>query len=311
MAFGRLYICSVNKFCAMRNFLLFFIVGFIGMFAASCAQEEAGVAVDNRPLFEDALVLSASVETVGLFDAMSFDIKTSQKDNGKGGLAYYLGERLDSVVWQLPGVFNEVYTGYRMQIRLEQRFYLPGTYVTKVTAYRDSLVAGRDSVRVEVKLTGDFLGINWGTEEEEPVPRSFDFVSLTEGFTLTLFLSVSEMPYMLLSYKINNYPGREKYKEGIAATRSFLYDYITALYGESEAVYAGEDVTQSPLAGKYAERFANVLNGPATDNTPYYPLALWEAPASHIALIGSAPSTSGDISVSYYKIIAEPVKISM
>ncbi|MDR1202809.1 MAG: hypothetical protein LBL58_14440 [Tannerellaceae bacterium] len=294
----------------MRNFLLLFIVGFIGMIAASCAQEEGGVAVDNRPLFEDALVLSASVETVGLFDAMSFDIKTSQKDNGKGGLAYYLGERLDSVVWQLPGVFNEVYMGYRMPIRLEQRFYLPGTYVTKVTAYRDSLVAGRDSVRVEVKLTGDFLGINWSTEEE-PASRAFDFVSLTEGFTLTLFQSVSETPYMLLSYKINNYPGRDKYKEEIAATRSFLYDYITELYGESEVAYAGEDVTQSPLAGEYAERFANALDGPATDNMPYYPLALWEAPASHIALIGSAPSTSGDISVSYYKIIAEPVKISM
>jgi hypothetical protein len=281
------------------------------MIAGSCAQEAgsepAGV---PRPAFEDNLVLTASAKTVGLFDNMSFEIKTSQKDNGKGGLAYYLGERLDSVVWQLPGVFNEVYTGYRMPIRLEQRFYLPGTYMAKVTAYRDSLVAGCDSVLVEVKLTGDFLGINWGVEEE-PASRAFDFVSLTEGFTLTLFHSISETPCMLLSYKVNNYPGRDKYKEEIAATRSFLYNYITALYGESEAAYEGEDVTQSPLAGEYAERFANTLNGPVTGNMPYYPLALWEAPACHIALIGSAPSTSGDISVSYYKIIAEPVKISM
>jgi hypothetical protein len=296
----------------MRNNLSLLIVVFIGVIAGgSCAQEGGGEpAGADRPLFEDALVLTASVETVGLFDAMSFDIKTDRKDNEKGGLAYYLGERLDSVVWQLPGIFNEVYRGYRMPIRLEQRFYLPGTYVTKVTAYRDSLVVGRDSVRVEVKLTGDFLGINWDMEEEL-ASRAFDFVSLAGGFTLSLFHSVSETPYMLLSYKINNYPGRDKYKEEIAATRSFLYDYITALYGGSEAVYAGEDVTQSPLAGKYAERFTNTLNGSVTDNIPYYPLALWEAPACHIALIGSAPSTSGDISISYYKIIAEPVKISM
>jgi hypothetical protein len=163
---------------------------------------------------------------------------------------------------------------------------------------------------VEVRLTGDFLGINWDMEEE-PASRTFDFVSSAKGFTLTLFHSISETPYVLLSYKVNNYPGRSKYKEEIAATRSFLYDYITALYGESEVAYEREDVTQSPLADEYTERFMNTLNGSITDNIPYYPLALWEAPACHIALIGSAPSTSGDISVSYYKIIAEPVKISM
>jgi hypothetical protein len=295
----------------MRNKLSLLIVVFMCMMAGSCTQEErSGPAGADRPLFEDNLVLTASAKTVGLFDNMSFDIKTNHKDNGKGGLAYYLGERLDSIVWQLPGVFNEVYTGYRMPIRLEQRFYLPGTYVTKVTAYRDSLVVGRDSVLVEVNLTGDFLGINWGMEEEL-TSRAFDFVSLARGFTLTLFHSISETPYMLLSYKVNNYPGRGKYKEEIAATRSFLYDYITALYGESEAAYEGEDVTQSPLVGEYTERFMNTLNGSVTDNIPYYPLALWEAPACHIALIGSTLSTLGDISVSYYKIIAEPIKISM
>ncbi|MDR1161838.1 MAG: hypothetical protein LBK45_05810 [Tannerellaceae bacterium] len=287
------------------------IVVFSCILAGSCAKEEGGApAGAGRPLFEDTLVLTASVKTLGLFDAMSFGIKTHQKDNEKGGLAYYLGERLDSVVWQLPGIFHEVYTGYRMPIGMEQRFYLPGAYEAKVWAYRDSVVVGSDSVRVDVRLSGDFLGINWGTGEEA-TSRSFDFVSLTKGFSLTLYHSISETPYMLLSYKVNTYPGRDRYKEEIAATRSFFYNYITSLYGASEAVYGGEDVTLSPLAGEYTERFANTLNGPATGNTPYYPLALWEAPACHIALIGSAPSTSGDISVSYYKIIAEPIRISM
>jgi hypothetical protein len=295
----------------MRNNLLPLLVVFTGMIAGSCAKEEGSSAVDaNRPLFEDALVLTASVKTLGLFNAMSFNIKTDQKDNEKGGLAYYLGERLDSVVWQLPGIFNEAYTGYRMPIGLEQRFYLPGIYETKVMAYRDSMVVGRDSVRVEVMLTGDFLGLNWDIDEEA-TQESFDFVSSVRGFSLTLFHSVSETPYMLLSYKVNNYPGRDRYKEEIAATRSFFYDYITTLYGESIAVYEGEDVTQSPLTGEYAERFANTLNGSVTDNIPYYPLALWETPACNIALIASTPSTSGDIFISYYKIIAEPVKISM
>jgi hypothetical protein len=281
------------------------------MIVGSCAEEEGNSTVDvNRPLFEDTLVLTASAKTLGLFDAMSFNIKTNRKDNEKGGLAYYLGERLDSVVWQLPGIFNDVYTGYRMPIGMEQRFYLPGTYETKVTAYRDSVVVGRDSVKVEVTLTGDFLGINWDIDEEV-TSRSFDFVSPVQGFSLTLFHSVSEMPYMLLSYKINNYPGRDRYKTEIAATRSFFYDYITTLYGKSVAVYEGEDVTQSPLTGEYAKRFTNTLNGSVTDNIPYYPLALWETPACYIALIASAPSTSGDIFISYYKIIAEPIEISM
>jgi hypothetical protein len=295
----------------MRKNLLPLLVVFTGMITGSCAQEEGSSPVyTDRPLFEDVLVLTASAKTLGLFDAMSFSIKTDRKDNEKGGLAYYLGERLDSVVWQLPGIFNEVYTGYRMPIGMEQRFYLPGTYEAKVTAYRDSVVAGRDSVKVEVALTGDFLGLNWDIDEEA-TPESFDFVSPARGFSLTLFRSVSETPYMLLSYKINNYPGRDRYKAEIAATRSFFYDYITTLYGESIAVYEGEDVTQSPLTGAYAERFANTLNGPVTDNVSYYPLALWETPACSVALIASAPPTSGDIFISYYKIIAEPVKISM
>ncbi|MDR1200542.1 MAG: hypothetical protein LBL58_02780 [Tannerellaceae bacterium] len=294
----------------MRNYLSPLIVVFICIIAGSCTQEEGSAPATIKPPFEDTIILTASAKTLGLFDNMSFDIKTNQKNNEKGGLAYYLGERLDSVVWQLPEIFNEVYTGYRMPIGLEQRFYLPGKYEAKVTAYRDSLVVGRDSTVVEVMLTGDFLGINWDMEEEI-TSRSFDFVSLAKGFTLTLFHSISETPYMLLSYKINNYPGRDKYKEEIAATRSFFYNYITTLYGESEAAYEGEDITQSPLADEYTERFKNTLNSLITDNIPYYPLAFWETPICHIALIGSAPSMSGDISVSYYKIIAEPVKISM
>jgi hypothetical protein len=295
----------------MRNNLLPLWVVFICVIVGSCAKEEGSSPVNaDRPLFNDTLVLTASAKTLELFNTMSFSIKTNQKDNEKGGLAYYLGERLDSVVWQLPGIFNEVYTGYRMPIGLEQRFYLPGTYEAKVMAYRDSVVVGRDSARVEVTLTGDFLGINWDIDEEA-TSMSFTFVSSVRGFSLTLFHSISETPYMLLSYKVDSYPGRDKYKEEIAATRSFFYDYITTLYGESIAAYEGEDVTQSPLIDEYAERFTNTLNGSVTDNIPYFPLALWETPTCHIALIGSVPSTSGDIFVSYYKIIAEPVKISM
>ncbi|MDR1402489.1 MAG: hypothetical protein LBJ60_02135 [Tannerellaceae bacterium] len=297
----------------MRNKLSPLIFVFTGLciLAVSCAKEEGAVLAGmDRPAFNDALILTASAKTAGLFSNMSFDIQTDQKNNEKGGLAYYLGERLDSVVWLLPDIFHQVYAGYRMPIRLEQSFYLPGKYEAKVVAYRDSLVVGRDSVSVNVALTGDFLGINWDSEEE-PASRSFDFVSLDKGFTLALFHSISETPYMLVSYKVNEYRGRNKYKEEIAATRSFLYNYMTALYGESIAGYEGEDVAQSTLADEYAARFKNTLNGFVTDSVPYYPLALWETPASHIALIGSAPPTSGEISVSYYKIIAEPVRISM
>lgn len=296
----------------MSNKLSPLILVFISIciIVGSCAKEEGSDPLEvERPAFEDTLVFTASAQTLGLFENITFDIKTNQKDNEKGGLAYYIGTRLDSVIWELPGIFNETYVGNRMPISLEQSFYLPGKYQAKVTGYRDSLAVSKDSAVVEIKLDGDFIGINWDIEDEEITSRSFKFVSLAKGFTLELFHSLTESPYMLLSYKINDYSGRDKYKEEIDATRPFFYNYITTLYGESASNYDGTDVTKTPLGNEYAERFKNTLTGSATDSIPYYPLALWDTPACHIALIGSAPSASGEISISYYKIIAEPIKI--
>lgn len=296
----------------MKNRLFFpvFIFICICIITGSCAKEEGGAPIDiNRPAFEDALVFTASKQTVGLFENMSFDLKTNKENNDKGGLAYYIGIRLDSVVWQLPEIFDETFTGTRMPINQPQCFYLPGKYQAKATGYRDSLVISRDSAIVEVKLTGDFLGINWNIEEEEITSRSFKFTSSVQGFTLDLFHAATTPPYMLLTYKINIYSGREKFKEEMEAIRPFFYNYITSLYGESVFNYEKEDITQTPLGKEYAERFNYALKDSVAGNRLYYPLTLWDTPACYIALLGSLPSETGEISVPYYKIVAEPVKI--
>ncbi|MDR0431550.1 MAG: hypothetical protein LBH58_13910 [Tannerellaceae bacterium] len=281
------------------------IIG-ISILAVSCEKNETDV--PERPAFEDALFLSVSNQQVGLFEQLSFDIKTLQKDNEKGGLAYYLGTHLDSVKWELPDILDESYTGVKMPVKHLQCFYLPGKYKARITGYRDSLAISSDSVELEVKPSGDFLGIEWANEEDATM-RNFKFVSLVKGFTLNLTYTLTEEPYILLSYRINNYLGREEYKEEMAAVRPFLHHYITSLYGECRFNYEGEDITQSPLKKEYEKRFLNTFADSSGSEPYYYPLAIWDTPACHVALIGSAPSQTGEISISYYKVIAEPLKI--
>ncbi|MDH6306593.1 hypothetical protein M2459_003318 [Parabacteroides sp. PF5-5] len=290
----------------IRMFLPVMLIAYLLACCISCAKEEGNTTPEERLPFTDTVTFSVSPVRLNLFEKTDYAIYKKDKNGDRINITYNLMTQLDSLIWDTPEVFYDVCNIDKMIVSREQSYYLPGTYKTVISLYRDSSMILTESVEVTVELVGDFLGIDW--EEDALLSNRYNYVSNVKNFTLGLSYIQDEVaPLALLGYWINNYNGREEHLAQLASIRPFFYDYITLLYGKSAFLYEGDDLSQSPLHTEYEKRFSYPLEELFPDIS-YFPLAIWDTDSSHIILIGSLPGDPGVLEISNYYVLAEPRK---
>jgi hypothetical protein len=245
----------------------------------------------EKPNPHTEITLKATPATVDLYNWSEIWISQKQIDGGVD---------IDSVVWDMPGIFRHVSVPHSSLWMQGLMFCLPGEYEMKATAYsgKDTVSVGTTIISVTNNLN-DFLGLRWSsTESIKKGDRHY--TSNVDNYSLTLEY-IADHPYALLHFSVS--PDMNKnYIEANAGSRKLLFDYITRLYGKAGKVYDGEDITQTTLTDDYNVLFSKDLNTIYT-GIPFYPLAVWQTDKTNIALIAHE---EGFRSCTVFKIIAEP-----
>jgi len=282
----------------MKNYLLKAIVPSLIMMAMlSCSSEDEvpPPPKEEDPKGEIKITLTPSRREVKLFEITEIGISGENK-----------GMTVDSIVWDLPGMFKNVSTSDHSLSMMSQTFIYPGYYTMTAVAYHNGDTIAESSTKIKVIDETDFLGINWkDTEAIKKGERHHR--NEVEKYYLTLEYHPGVNPYAILNYEVLDIRFRtEEFYLSFASSRKLLTDYITNLYGfEPKKIYEGEDIALSPLFPDYNLLFKTDLLQLGRNST-YYPLAIWQIGNSNIALIGE--KWDEEYGWVYYKIIAEPRK---
>ncbi|MBB4036972.1 hypothetical protein GGR21_002886 [Dysgonomonas hofstadii] len=237
------------------------------------------------------ITLKAIPSTVSLYNWSEIWISQNHIDGGVP---------VDSVVWDMPGIFRHVSVPHSSLWMMSQAFCLPGEYVMNATAYHegDTVSVGSATIFVTDNLN-DFLGLRW--DSNESIKRGDKhYTSNVDNYSFFLQY-VADDQYALLEFVVRVNDDKE-FIEANDGSRKLLSDYITKLYGDAKNVYEGEDITQSPLMADYDELFSKKLNT-IYPRTQFYPLAIWQTRSSNIALIGYIEDM---YPCTIFMVIAEP-----
>ena len=209
-----------------------------------------------------------------------------------------------------------------------------GKHKIEVLGYKDNKIVSRDSVEYEVtRPTGDFFHLKWN-QESGTVDRSFNFVGPTKlkinedykkltyvVLGLSYSIKDSKNEYAILRFTpwshttytrglpdINSIDWSDHEDAGHAARveleHTFMHEYITSLYGPSQFIYEGDDITQTTLTDEYISRFNY-----NRDFKGYgYPVEIWTTPTTSICLLQYNDFIGGVNTRGICRVVAEPRK---
>ena len=251
---------------------------------------------DPKPKFYPAFSMWMSKPEVNLFERTKLAIYSDDLQGVNHLLQYY-----DSITWDIPGVYHKLSTFSSFLISTEQSFCLPGDYDIILSGYFDGVKIKSDTTRVKTFAKGDFLNIYWSDNEKFDDYYNSYWEDKEKGFNLNLKYFPDELaPYVILKYNPSG-----DYLRKMPRAKGYLGDYITKLYGTKKFSFDSEDISKTDLIDKYNERFVMALNN-ILGTANFYPVAIWDTPKSHIALIGLWDD--GHALGYHYRVIAEPKK---
>lgn len=314
----------------IKNLLLPIIL-ILGFTFSTCSS--SGDVIDNE--VKDARIKLVSAKSrIAPFE----DLKVSIDVDLEVLYASY-----DSIVWHANGVayssilFGDPWEGVDNERDIRFSDYRIGKHKVYALGYLCDKVVSQDSVEYEViKPAGDFMSFRWSTETKDQYLHyttgmtplhympSDDGCLKIGGVSLHLYLTVEnkDKKYAILQFvpwtfetnlrgskikvapDINNFDWHDESDAGNEARYNmeytFLHNYMTEFYGEPLLVYSGDDVTKTSLKEEYAKRF--------TYNTHYYPVEIWETPATVICLARANNSMGGVNQKGLSLVVAQPRK---
>lgn len=258
---------------------------------------------ENEPELEEVfpeLVIDMPQNRISIFE----DIRIKMKyDRSKQNVKYI---EYDSILFRIDNIHKIRIPGGNGLISMSslENFYYPKSSDIQLRAYKDGKIVNKKDTVLDVYMDGDFLSVKWN---EKPYfwTRSTDNI---QYFFLDLKAEYIPDSYAVIGYlgDIWNYDKENKEKHH-AAGRQWLKNYITSLYKKPVYLYEGEDVTKTPLTEEYNKRFVKEINEITSLESQLYPVAIWDTPTTHIALVGGKVTSYSETLPRYY-IIAEPRK---
>lgn len=307
---------------------LFTVALLIGINFTSCSDDDDD---NNHNEKENAAIqLTASKTTIIPFESIQISIDTDSSS---------LYNTYDSVLWTANGLSELVYDGQWEPIlkKISITDYQLGIHKVYACGFKNGLITSMDSVAYTVnKPDGDFLNIRWGTcsknqnfsfvtgkTPKQYIPTPENKIAIGGAYLGLNHIADTNKEYARLgihpwyssfaehSFSTNSVPNindfdwtDDNWNNSIARfdTEYALYhSYLTELYGTSQFIYNGDDLTQTTLWDEYTKQFTHYE---ITSN--YYPVEIWKTSTSAICIIRYNNKISQRKVESI--VIAEPLK---
>ncbi|WP_293888663.1 MULTISPECIES: hypothetical protein [unclassified Sphingobacterium] len=260
------------------------LLAFSLLLMASCSDKYNELDTDEEIPKESftmmPLRLETDVKTANIFNMVVFTMKDSSIDE----LTEWIGlpikySDLDSLFWEVEGNPNRVKlltkgTGsFSLKSEWGHYFYLPGTYKTYLSGYKDNNRVVRDSTYIKINANADFLNVDW---------NRIDNINQNTGYTNNGTLGYQ---FRILNRKSGNtfYSGLRVAFDSIDYTqniinlgnkeRDALSAYMTKLYGKAN--FEGDKELLS-------EQFKQLFKADVAKDEV---LKIWKTPKSNMALL--------------------------
>ncbi|MHC6199753.1 hypothetical protein [Elizabethkingia miricola] len=262
----------------------------------SCSDRTDGLTEnkeESKPSFTK-LSLKAKQSEVNIFDTVNFYVESAEKDSNI--YIYDLRMSYDSIVVKTKGedkgvvILDAQENSVHMTLTWSNHYYLPETSTAYMYGYKNNKVVLKDSVKVNVKSSKNFLNTNWKDFSTDGITTGYSNIAKPHYFSI-LKQQIDNIPSIILQnrWDIPNSSDNLFYTN---QNKDILKNYITKLY--SKPTYTIE--ANGSLEEVYSSNFSAKLNGEK-------PLAIWITPTSKISLM-EYTSFSSNVN---YKIYAEPV----
>lgn len=280
----RVYNHIIYLFNSFIMFNYLSLLAFSFLLMASCSDKynelDTDEEIPKESLTMMPLRLETDVKTANIFNMVVFTMKDSTIDELKEwiGLPVKYSE-LDSLFWEVEGSPSRVNllakgTGsLSLKSAWGHYFYLPGTYKTYLSGYKDNKRVVRDSTYIKINANADFLNVDW---------NRIDNINQNTGYTTNGTLGYQ---FRILNRKSGNtvYSGLTvafdsiDYRQNIInlgkKERDALSAYMTKLYGNAN--FEGDKELLS-------EQFKQLFKADVAKDEV---LKIWKTPKSNIALL--------------------------
>ncbi|MCL1653860.1 Uncharacterised protein [Elizabethkingia miricola] len=240
------------------------------------------------------LSLKTKQSEANIFDVVNFYLEPTAKD--KDVSIYDLRMSYDSIVVKTKGedkgvvVLNAKENSLKLTQTWANYYYLPETSITYLYGYKGNKIVLKDSVRVDIKNSKNFLDTNWKNFNPEAINTGYS--NITKPYYFSIRKQKTDNTPSIILYNHWDTPNSSDNPFYTKQSKDILKNYITKLY--SKPTYTIE--ADGSLDQRFSDHFSAKLNGEK-------PLAIWITPTSKISLM-EYTAFSSNVN---YKIYAEPV----
>lgn len=240
------------------------------------------------------LSLKTKQSEANIFDVVNFYLEPTAKD--KDVSIYDLRMSYDSIVVKTKGedkgvvVLNAKENSLKLTQTWANYYYLPETSITYLYSYKGNKIVLKDSVRVDIKNSKNFLDTNWKNFNPEAINTGYS--NITKPYYFSIRKQKTDNTPSIILYNHWDTPNSSDNPFYTKQSKDILKNYITKLY--SKPTYTIE--ADGSLDQRFSDHFSAKLNGEK-------PLAIWITPTSKISLM-EYTAFSSNVN---YKIYAEPV----
>ncbi|WP_260256349.1 hypothetical protein [Elizabethkingia miricola] len=240
------------------------------------------------------LSLKTKQSEANIFDVVNFYLEPTAKD--KDVSIYDLRMSYDSIVVKTKGedkgvvVLNAKENSLKLTQTWANYYYLPETSITYLYGYKGNKIVLKDSVRVDIKNSKNFLDTNWKNFNPEAINTGYS--NITKPYYFSIRKQKTDKTPSIILYNHWDTPNSSDNPFYTKQSKDILKNYITKLY--SKPTYTIE--ADGSLDQRFSDHFSAKLNGEK-------PLAIWITPTSKISLM-EYTAFSSNVN---YKIYAEPV----
>ncbi len=248
---------------------------------------------ESKPPFAK-LSLKTKESEANIFDVVNFYLEPTVKDQNVS--IYDLRMSYDSIVVKTKGedkgvvVLNAKENSLKMTLTWSNYYYLAETSTTYLYGYKGNKIVLKDSVKVAIKNSKNFLNTNWKDFNPEAINTGYS--NITKPYSFSIRKQKKDNTPSMILYNRWDIPNSLDNPLYTKQNKDILKNYITKLY--SKPIYTIE--ADSSLDQRFGDHFSAKLNGEK-------PLAIWITPTSKVALM-EYTTFSSNVD---YKIYAEPV----
>ncbi|MEI2272631.1 hypothetical protein OHD16_10810 [Sphingobacterium sp. ML3W] len=245
------------------------------------------------------LHLIADTKNAGIYDMVVFTLKDSTyKGPNESFVLPLMYSELDSLIWKIEGTsqkFNllrQQAGGYSFTTEWGHNFYLPGTYTTVLSGYKDNKQVITDSTKMHISASADFLNVSW--DQVKNLDQNTGYTSNgTLGYEFQILnRKKDDVLFSGLTVSFDSTDFRKPNPDLADKERETLSTYITQLYGK--AAFEGDEAV---LNQQFKQLFKSSV---AKDKV----LKIWKTKKSNIALLYRKREESD---IFHYWVHAEPI----